>query len=389
MTVALDMTVRTKLVYVIDVLDTNLAGTENQLIKMINGLDKGKFDVHLLCFHDHEWFRRNGGSLDCAKTIIEINRFKKPSTYWNILRLIRFFQKLQPDIVHTFFPVANIVGVIAARLAGVRAVVSSRRDYGEWMSDGYLTFTRLANRFASLITTNSNSVKTLTVNVEGVPVEKVEVIYNGLDIRPFAQMKRDLDLKRRLGIPEGHRVVGVVANFRPMKRHDTFVRAAHEVLKQYKDVDFVLVGGILAGQTPVEALGHSLGISERLHFVGMQEDIVPYLSIMDIGVNCSEREGQSNAIMEYMAAGVPCIVAASGGNPDLITHNVHGLTFPLGDHRTLAERIITLLENDALAAEFARRARNKADAELTVSAMLSRYENSYRRLAASGVELNV
>ena len=92
--VAFRMTPRIRLVYVIDILDTNLAGTENQLIKLINGLDKNRFDVHLLCFRDHEWFRRNGDSLDCSKTIIQISRFKKPSTYWNILRLIRFFRRV-------------------------------------------------------------------------------------------------------------------------------------------------------------------------------------------------------------------------------------------------------------------------------------------------------
>lgn len=371
-----------RIIYVIDFLDTNLAGTENQLIKLINGLDKKKFEVQLLCFRNHPWLEANANSLDCVKTIIDISQFGRFSTYRNIYRLIKFFWRAQPDIVHTFFPVANIIAVVAARMAGVRNIISSRRDYGEWMSAGYLRFTKLANRFVCGIIANSPSVKALTIDAEKIAGDKVEVLYNGIDAEPFKDLGVDWDLKQRLGIPRMNKVVGIIANFRPMKRHDTFVRAAHEILKARTDVDFVLVGGIARLQEQTEALGHTLGIAEKLHFVGPQHSVIPYLSIMHVGVNCSEREGFSNAVMEYMAAGVPCVVAASGGNSDIITNGVDGLTFPLGDHRALAENILKLLNDEALGKEFARKGRQKIDSELTVTAMLSAHQRFYQNVIA-------
>ncbi len=374
------MTKKIRIIYVIDVLDTDLAGTENQLIKLIKGLDKTKFEVHLLCFQDHPWFQANRDSLGCSTTIINICRFKQPLTYCNILRLIGHFRHMRPDIVHAFFPVANIVAVMAARLAGVRNIISSRRDYGEWMSGRYLAFTKLANRFGHEIVANSHCVKALTVEVEGVAPEKVRVIYNGIDVPVFDQRAVNWELKQRLNIPKANKVVGIVANFRPMKRHDTFLLAACEVLKRRRDVNFLLVGGGGAAESETVALGRTLGIAERLHFAGPQPDIVSYLSIMDVGVNCSEREGLSNAVMEYMAVGVPCIVSQSGGNPELITHDEHGLTFSLGDYQALADGINILLENEELRERFRVAAKKRVLMELTVPAMLANYEQWYMGL---------
>lgn len=374
------MTRRIRIIYVIDVLDTDLAGTESQLIMLINGLDKARFEVHLLCLRDHPWFQAHRDSFDCSVTITEIREFKRLSTYRNILKLVGYFRRTRPDIVHTFFPVANIVAVIAARVAGVCNVISSRRDFGEWISGRYLVFTKLANRFARKIVVNSHNVKALTVSVEAVASEKVEVIYNGIDVTAFDGMSVDWALKQKLNIPKTNKVVGIIANFRPMKRHDTFLSAAREVLKHRSDVDFLLVGSGGSAESYIVALGAELGIAGRLHFVGAQADIVPYLSIMDIGVNCSEREGFSNAVMEYMAAGVPCIGSLSGGNVDLITHYQNGLTFPVGDYRALTACIGRLLDSEALRDEFRLAAKQRLLAELTVAAMLTSYEQLYARL---------
>jgi glycosyltransferase involved in cell wall biosynthesis len=371
------MTRKIRITYVIDTLNTDLAGTESQLIRLINGLDRARFEVHLLCFRDHPWFQANRGSLDCDTTIIDIREFRKLSVYLSILKLIGHFRRTRPDIVHTFFPVANIVAVIAARLAGVRNTVSSRRDYGEWMSGRYLSFTKLSNRFARKIVANSHSVKTLTVEVEGVAAEKIDVFYNGIDVTGFDGLSVDWSLKQKLNIPKTNKVVGIVANFRPMKRHDIFLHAARELLKHRGDIDFLLVGGGGSAEPDTVALGQALGIAERLHFTGPQPDVAPYLSIMDVGVNCSEQEGLSNAVMEYMASGVPCIVSQSGGNPDLIAHHQNGLTFPLGDYRALAEGIDILLDNDELRERLRLAAKKRVLTDMTIVTMLANYERWY------------
>jgi glycosyltransferase involved in cell wall biosynthesis len=383
------MTKPVRIAYVVDVLDTAQAGTENQLIKMLNGLGSRGFEISLICLRNHPWLMRNAASLSCDVTVFEIHRFKSLKTYFNIIRLIIFFRARRPDIVHTFFPVANVIGVVTAWLAGIRNIVSSRRDYGEWMIGGYLLATRIANLFARKIIANSHPVKDLTISAEKVANEKVAVIYNGIDLTAFSNITPDLNLKQRLGIPIQNKVVGKVANFRPMKHHHTFVMAASAILKVRDDIDFLLVGTDAGGshlRSELEDLARSLKISERLHFTGQQTHVIPYLSIVDIGVNCSEGEGLSNAIMEYMATGIPCVVSNSGGNPDLIQDGKTGRLFELDDHEEMAKIILEMLADPQQLNKYVTNARTMVREDMSVDCMLLKYELFYRELISHAPE---
>ena len=369
---------RVKIVYLIDILDGFHGGTENQLVKLINGLNRKKYLPHLICLNNSGWFRKNCLYFNSKTTGIDINNFRKLNTYINFLKLVRMLKRDKPDVVHTFFPTSNIVGVLAAKVASIKNIISSRRDYGEWINRRYLLGTKVANRFVQKIIVNSHSVKRLTVLEENVQEDKVEVIYNGIDLPRFEGIKGNSWIRSELNIPYGSKVVGIIANFRPMKRHDTFVKAAKEILQMRDDVEFILIGG-QAQREEMEILGEYLNIKKHLHFMGVQRDIMPYLSIMDIGVNCSEKEGLSNAVMEYMAAGVPCVVSNAGGNPDLITHNVNGYTFELGDYNSLASLILNLLDDQKTKEKFVRNSREKIEKEMSLEAMISKYESLYER----------
>lgn len=373
-----------KIVYIIDKIAGNLGGTENQLTKLINGLPTEKCEKKLICFSDSPWFQANKAEFQCESTVIPINKVNKLTTYVNFVKLVGHLRTYKPDIVHTFFPVGNSVGVIACRLAGMSNVVSSRRDYGEWMSPRYLLATRFADRFVKKIVANSRQVEELTKQKEKVNGKKLRVIYNGINSDSFKNLKKNQDLKRQLSIPENNKVVGIVANFRPMKHHHIFIKAAKEILSKRNDVSFILVGagfGPDSTKEDNEKLAKSLDISEHVRFVGPQKQIASYLSIMDIGVNCSAGEGLSNAIMEYMAAGVPCIVSSAGGNPDLITNNVDGFTFELDNYLALADLTLRLLNDDATRKQFIDNAARKIEETMSVPAMLSNYESLYREIA--------
>lgn len=382
---------RTKVVFLIDELDSELAGTENQLMKLVRGLSRDKFDVHLICLRNHRWFSENRATFPCPTHVVEASKFKRPQTYANLFRLVSLLRQLSPDVVHTFFPVSNIVGVAAARIARVPAIVSSRRDYGEWMVAHYLWVTRLVNHFVTRIVTNSSQVKQLTVEKEDVKAGQIEVIPNAIDTTRFRDLAVCWELKQSLGIPTSHKVVGIVANYRPMKRHETFIRIAREVLNVRDDVDFILIGQNAAGipiRESLEQMGRNLGIHDRLHFVGAQRDVKPFLSILDVGVNCSEGEGLSNAIMEYMAAGVPCVIANSGGNPDLVTSGVNGILFDLDDYHAATTHILSLLSDRVLRDRLVAAARERLEREMSLSAVIARYEKFYSDIGSRDYVIN-
>jgi glycosyltransferase involved in cell wall biosynthesis len=369
-----------KIAVMIDNLDLRLGGTENQVVKLLRGLNREAFEVELITFNSNAWLESDGRSLLSSFRIFGINRFKRAATYVNLFKLIRYLKSSETEIVHTFFPVANIVGVLAARMAGIRQVISSRRDCGVWMNSRYLAATRFANRFVVKIIANSREVKEFTVDKEKADKERVDVIYNGIEKEYFERPVPDRRLRERLKIPSENRVIGLVANFSPVKHHFVFVKSAQEILKRRRDVTFLLIGdGPLRAE--IEAMAAAAGIGAHFIFTGVQKEVLPYLSIMDAGVNCSEHEGLSNAIIEYMAAEVPCVVSAAGGNRELIAHGVTGYTFPVDDHAAMASLLLKILDDAGARNSLVASAKEKALREMSLEAMIAKHETCYHQLA--------
>jgi glycosyltransferase involved in cell wall biosynthesis len=373
-----------KLTFIVDHLNLALAGTENQLFKMFPGL-VAHFDVEVICFrYEGEWLETQGRRIGFKVKFFEIRDFKSPVAYRNIWRLRGHLRATRPDVVHTFFPVSNIVGVLAAKLAGVRAIVASRRDFGEWMSGRYLAATKLANRAVDWIVTNSTQVKLLTERVESYPPDRIEVIFNGIDLSGMAIPPVRDEMRRELGIPPGDTVCVLVGNYRPMKRHQTLVEAAALIVARRPDVSFLLVGGDYTPGEPlksaVQRRAAELGIAHKIFYAHAKGDVQKFLAVADIGVNCSQGEGISNAIMEYMTARLPCVVANSGGNPDLVEHEVTGLLFELDNPRAMAENVERMIADPVLRQRVTERAHQLVSTRMTIPGMIDHFRRFYSQI---------
>lgn len=376
-----------RIAYVIDSIETGQAGTESQLLKLIRGLGKHN-EIDLYCLGNSPWLSANQANLPCKVHAYAVRGRVGWQVLREIVRLVRTMRSRRHDVVHTFFPVGNIVGVIAARLAGVRHIVSSRRDLGIWMNWRYLVATRLANRLVSRIIVNSNEVKRYTERMERFAGRRIEVVYNGVDVDTYQRVQPNSALRRSLGLREQSKVVGLVANFRPVKGQHTLVRAAWETLQCRDDVEFLLVGGSVAQdgaryREQTQELASRLGVSDRVHFVDASDQVASILSLLDVAVSCSEHEGLSNAIIEYMAAGVPCIVTAAGGNLDLVQNEVTGLTFCYDDAHALAQHIVRLLVNPADGERFSSNALARVQRLMSLDAMIAGNLGIYQQLLAS------
>jgi len=376
-----------RIAYVIDNIETGQAGTESQLLKLIRGLGPHN-EIDLYCLGNSPWLRANEASLPCAVHAYAVRGRIGWQVLREISRLVRTMRSRRHDVVHTFFPVGNIVGVIAARLAGVRHIVSSRRDLGIWMNWRYLVATRLANRLVSRIIVNSKEVKRYTERIERFAGGRIEIVYNGVDVDAFRRARPDLALRRSLGLREESKVVGLIANFRRVKGQHTLVQAASETLQRRDDVEFLLVGGSVAEdgaryREQTQELAQRLGVSDRVHFVNGSDQVASILSLLDVAVSCSEHEGLSNAVIEYMAAGVPCIVTAAGGNLDLVENEVTGLTFRYDDASALAQHIVRLLDNPADCERFSSNALARVQRLMSLDAMIAGNLGIYHQLVAS------
>jgi glycosyltransferase involved in cell wall biosynthesis len=376
---------RLRVMFVIDFLYGLDGGTENQLVKLINNLDKRVYDIHLLCLRNSRWVDEHASELKCKIKCYHIMKLKKPKNILLVWSILRYVKMVKPNVVMTYFPLSNVLGVAIARMAGVKCIVSSRRDYGLWLGKGVILL-RLVNRLVKRILTNSYRVRDLTAKEEGFEKSGIDVIYNGINM--IGQLPDEAEkraLKVRLGIPEGVPVVGIVAGLKPMKRHVTFIKAARIVLKTNPNVHFLIVGdGALRGS--LEAFTHDFGIIGSVHFAGTQENVVPFLGILDLGINCSANEGLSNAIMEYMAYGVPCIASNAGGNTELIENDVNGNIFELDNEKELSDRINQLLFDSKKKKEFSVKSKEIIQKKFTLEKMVDEYNRYFTWISKTNRE---
>lgn len=332
----------TKIAFVIDTIESPTAGTEKQLLLLLKHLDRTKFIPYLCVLRSSTWLREEFQF--CELYEAEIPSFKSPAAIGSLYRLSQFFREKNINIVQTHFRDGSIAGIIAARLAGVKVVIGTRRNQGYWYTPLEIQLQKLLNHGVTRFIANSESTRQWAAATEGIPAKKIHVIYNAVDLESF-QNVAGCDrgaVQLELGIPLGVPVVGIVANLRPVKGIDVFLRAAALVRKQLPASHFALVGE--GGERRMlESLAAELGISDAVHFAGRQTDIPRLVKAFDVAVLSSHSESFSNAVVEYLAAGLPVVCTDVGGCRECIQDGVNGFVVPVGDYQALARGILAIL----------------------------------------------
>ena len=290
-------------------------GTERQLFQTIHALSGSEFQVELAVL------RGSFGSESAGCPVHNLNFPRKLASLDGLRALIRLrnwlrFRRFK--IVHTFFTDANLVGPIAAKLAGVTAIVGGRRNLNHWMSPRFARFQRISNMFVDVLLANSEMVKEAVYRTEGIRASKIEVIYNAIDIGRFQRnLQSRVRLRQEFGFADDHVVIGNVANLRVIKGVPDFLEAAAIVAGTNPNCRFIQVGEGELRQT-IEARIDELGLQNTFHLLGRRNDVPDLLSAFDIGVLTSHAEGFSNSILEYMAAELPVVVTDVGGNREAL-----------------------------------------------------------------------
>lgn len=322
-------------------------GAERQLLTLVKGMNKAAFDISILCFY-------NGGELEAEflKAGIPIISLGK-SGRWDIFpffsKLFRILRDLQPEILHSYLSMSNILAVIAKGMAGkVKVIYGVRHAYMDLTK--YDLLTRLVYKmeiwlsyFADLIIVNSYTGKSNHIR-NGFASKKMMVIPNGIDTDQYHPSPAEgCDTRDRLGIPQNVQVVGLVGRLDPVKDHATFLKAAAEVLQKKPDVKFICVGdGDEVYRASLQNLAQDLGISDGIIFLTGQKNIRAVYNAMDILCSASIGESFSNAIAEAMACGVPCVVTDAGDSGILVGD--YGTVVPVGDVEKLASGLARMLD---------------------------------------------
>ncbi|MBL8191715.1 MAG: glycosyltransferase [Acidobacteria bacterium] len=374
----------------------NQGGSERQAVQLAQLLHQsGEYDVLVACLDGRGVLRAEIEKLGLG----EIPEFPLTSFYdanfaRQMIRFTRYLRQHNVAIVQSSDFYTNIFGLFGAKLADVPVRIAARRESGK-RSAFKRRIERLAYRQAQAVIANCEAVRDELI-VEGVPATKVITSYNGLELAKFKprQESRRQELLASFGLSAvaERRVVTIVANLRPVKDQATFLQAARLVRDVVPDVAFCLAGeGELLASLRQQAA--QLGLAEDVFFTGRCERVADLLSVSDIGVLSSASEGFSNAIIEYMAAGLPVVATNVGGAREAVIEAETGFLVQPGDADAMARRLIELLNNPSRSRAMGERARRIVEEKFSSTALLERTRRLYERLltlppSANSSELN-
>ena len=151
--------------------------------------------------------------------------------------------------------------------------------------------------------------------------------------------------------------------------------ALAQLRERCPELVLVLVGD--GDERQLQDYAQRLEVADRVYFLGAREDVDDLLNGADIGILCSESEGFSNAIVEYMLKGLPVVCSDTGGNPEAITHGKTGFLYPVGDVDQLASAIESLVRSDELRSRLGNQAKFEAETRFSISAMVQNHELLY------------
>lgn len=381
-----------RLGFIIDFMPGPIAGTEKQLLELLRRLDRRRVQPHLVILkrpRDTEMalFGLSQGAyfawldymskawplrrLRCGPSLVSLKGVR------GLIRLVSYLTTRRIDIVQTFFADSCLMGLVAGILTRKKVIVS-RRSCGHDDTRGQVFFLSLLSRFASRILANSRAAADAWRERGLFRHPPVNVLRNGVDVEAIQAIcrKGQQANRRKLGLPPAAKIVGAIANMRSVKALHVLLDAAEVVLTRHPDALFVLVGsGPLEGE--LKDRSRRLGIEEKVLFAGQQKEVASYLASFDVGVLPSLSEGLSNAILEYMAAGLPVVATGVGGNKELVDDGVTGFLVRPRDSAVLANGILKLIEDNDLRVRMGEAALAKAQSEFSVEKMVLAHEDYY------------
>jgi L-malate glycosyltransferase len=373
---------RRKVFFLLDSL--NVGGTETQAVELALRLDAERYDVTLGCLRVRgPLLQKLTGSNVSLREFYPKGGFDSPGGIYQMLRLAFFLRKSGFKIVHTHDLYANLLGIPAAVIARTPVIISSRRDLGhlEWYQGKRRVWLRRLQNFSAVVLANAGAIRESLVAEDGFAPEKVRMIYNGIDVEKFATASRD----RNWLMPgsEQEKWIVLVGNMHSdVKGHPCLIEAAVAIAREFSQVRFLLVGDGTQ-RANFERQVTERGLQANFSFLGRREDVPQILACCDIAVLPSKAEGLPNAVLEYLAAGLPTVASRVGGNCEIVQDGVTGLLVPPGNSAALAEALLRLLHDPNAAVSMGARAREFVSAHFSFQRMIEKTDQLYSELLRS------
>lgn len=356
-------------------------GIKKHLEAIFSGLNRERYFLYLAAPPDSELITT---LRPFAQKIfpVPIGEGLPPSRYREILlSLKRILREERFDLVHTHGVLAGMLGQMAALASGRPPLVATFHNTQN-PEDRFFIFFRIIQGFLNRIATNqiiavSNAVKDELCRYQWTPPQKISVIYNG--INPEIYQRQPPPSLSSLGLAEELPVVGTVARLERRKGVRYLIEAVPLIESGYGPVNCVIIGEG-PEKDALEERVRQMRLTERIKFLGFQEDIAQFIQLFDVVVIPSIQEGQSIFCLEALASARPVVASAVGGIPEMIRDGETGILVPPANPEAIARGVIALLRDRELAQRLAEKGRQLVVSEFSQSQMLRKIEEIYEKV---------
>jgi glycosyltransferase involved in cell wall biosynthesis len=361
---------------------TGVAGTENHLLTLLPGLSARGFEVHLLiltepgCPMDEYAARMTALGVPTEQTLI-----RRDVDFGLITRIRKIIQQGQYDTVHTHLIHADLHGIIGARRAGIKTILTTghnddpfRRRLPIRLLQRYI-WRRVARGIAI-----SEAIREYMITVEGAPPDRAMTIHYGLDLRKQERGGGARDVIRaELGLPPQSPILGSVCRLIEQKGLSDGLRAFWQLSRKSSDAHYVIVGdGPLRDQLRQEAEGY--GLAHRVHFLGWRDDAAQLMTAFDALIMPSRWEGFGLVVLEAMAAKLPIVATRVSALPEIVVDGETGFLVTPGDIQALSQAMLDICEYPAQAREMGIAGRARLETEFSAEKMIERTAALYAAL---------
>jgi len=367
----------TKILYLIDELQP--AGTEKQHIMLAENLSRREFDPVI-------------GVLQATPFISQL-RLRTPIVNFNrrglfflknmkVLACLHSYLRLEKvALVQTQFVDSGILGALAMLGLPRRPVlVATRRNAYHSISEQPWMFrlNRLAAQRADAMVVNSRCVAGQCARLEHIAWNRIRLIENGVEISRFGRVPRE-EARRGLGFSETGPLIGVVANWRPVKGLKHFLEAATLIHQSIPAANFALVGQG-AQKEELMAYARRSGLARQVHFLEGITEPADVIAAFDVAVQCSLSESFSGVLLEYMAAEKPIVATRVGDAEQILQDGINGLLIDPADPVGLSEAVLSMLQNPEASLEMGKRCRARVEQRYSLERMTEDYQHFYSEL---------
>ncbi len=353
------------------VLSLNPGGTERLVVELVKRL-RGELSMAVCCLDEAGAWGEGLRQEDVTVVALRRREGFRPQLGHAIARAAA---QHKARVVHCHHYSPFVYASIARLWSPQLKIVFT--EHGRLSDAGPSPKRRTANRVLAhaprTVVTVSSELKDHLV-AEGFPTDKVNVIYNGIDVGPLPDAAARARVRAALGIGDGMLVVGTIARLDPVKDLRTLVKALASPAARLPMMLLVIGDG--PERAGIEAVARDAGVDRFVRFLGHRDDARDLLAGCDVYANSSISEGISLTVLEAMAAGLPIVATRVGGTPEIVDTSC-GRLVPSRAPETLAASLSELAADPALRAELGRVARARVERRFTLDRMIAEYRDAY------------